>query len=136
YRAGWPSASTAVDAPYYHTVADTPDKVDLPRLCATVDAFDALLDELPEASEPDPSLWQGHADGRGDLVVRVTDTHGAPRADARVEVTVFKDGFFPVATQQGTTDRQGHFRTAIPPGSFVHVTAGLSYPLAEAIFGL
>ena len=31
YRNGVPTASTAVDSPWYHTIEDTPDKVDLRR---------------------------------------------------------------------------------------------------------
>jgi len=129
YRAGWPSAATAVDSPYYHTVGDTPDKVDLARLAAAVDAFDAAIDAILEhpPAEPDPSL----------LHLRVTSL--AQRLDIRVDhdapvdVTVFKDGFFPIATLHAKAD---HAVFDIPAGSFVHVSAGAPYPLAEAMVDL
>ena len=38
YRGGTPAVSTAVDFPYYHTVKDTPDTVDLPLL-ASIDRW-------------------------------------------------------------------------------------------------
>src|SRR5262249_20388320 len=95
YRAGWPAVATAVDAPYYHTIADTPDKVDLGRLAAAVDGFDAAVEALldhPPSVEPDPALLRLRA---------ATATHRLDirlDRDAPVDITVFKDGFFPVAT--------------------------------------
>ena len=52
YRSGVPTASTAVDSPYYHTTADTPDKVDVPLLADTVDAFDRAIDTLLAGDPP------------------------------------------------------------------------------------
>jgi hypothetical protein len=133
YRAGWPSVATAVDAPYYHTAADTPDKVDLARLAAAVDAFDAAIDgilEHPPAAEPDPSLLQLRASAAPErLEIRLD-------REAPIDVTIFKDGFFPVATLHATTDRAGHVALDVPAGSFAHVSAGAPYPLAEAMVDL
>ena len=63
YRAGAPAVATAVDAPWYHTADDTPDKVDLARLETTVLTFDRAIDRLMSApaerfAARDPALWQ------------------------------------------------------------------------------
>src|SRR5262249_51645614 len=63
YRTGSPAIATAVDAPYYHTCEDTPDKVDIQRLEDTVLAFDRALDLLMTVpaerfSARDPALWR------------------------------------------------------------------------------
>jgi Zn-dependent M28 family amino/carboxypeptidase len=134
YRAGWPAAATAVDSPYYHTAADTPDKVDLERLAAVVDGFDTAIDDLMEhapAAEPDSSLWRLRAEAAHQHLNIDVDHPNAP-----VEITVFKDGFFPVATLRGTTDHEGHLSIDLPAGSFAHVRAGAPYPLAEAMVSL
>ncbi|MCU1280264.1 MAG: putative cell wall-binding domain, partial [bacterium] len=108
YRAGTPAIATAVDAPYYHTVEDTPDKVDLARLEETVLAFDRALDRLMSAAPDrfgarDPALWRAEVALQrrdGDLIVgvRVTDAAGRAQAGALVEAVLFEDDFFARAT--------------------------------------
>jgi hypothetical protein len=150
YRGGTPSVATAVDAPYYHTVEDTPDKVDLERLEETVLAFDRALDALmtapPERFAPrDPALWRTElrpfVDGR-DLVIeaRVRDGAGRPRA-AELAATLFHDDFFERATVAARADAAGaaelRFAGEAASGDgaprFVHVTAGERYPLVESV---
>ena len=131
YRAGWPSAATAVDAPYYHTAADMPDKVDLPRLAQAVDGFDAAIDDLMKrsndlanSSEPDPALEP--------LTVEVAPGAITARAEGPIEITVFKDGFFPIAAAHG----EGEVTLATQSGTFAHVSAGAPYPRAESVVNL
>jgi hypothetical protein len=156
YRSGIPTASTAADSSYYHTIADTPDKVDLPPLAAAVDAFDralSQLDVLDSASlaGPDPKLWRAEVSlaprTSADpllLEIALSDGAGAPQAGSQVTAQLMVDDFFGVATQSGVSDAQGHaslqFAAAdINQGSggrFVHITAGPTYPLVEKIIAL
>jgi hypothetical protein len=151
YRHGTPAVATAVDSPYYHTIEDTPDKVDLDRLSHTIDGFDQALDRLlreaPDRFAPrDPALWRADLNARfldDDLRVEATvrDASARARTGVRVEAVLFRDDFFEVATQTATSDDWGrvvmHFhdvRGALTPGSsYVHVTAGERYPLVESI---
>jgi hypothetical protein len=124
YRAGWPSVATAVDSPYYHTAADTPDKVDLPRLAQVVDGFDAALDEIGSSDEPDPALEP--------LAVELQPGRLTARASGPIDVTIFKDGFFPIAVRHG----QGELTIDTAAGTFAHVSAGAPYPRAESVVNL
>src|SRR5262249_2410493 len=143
YRAGLPTASTAVNAPYYHTTRDTPDKVDMDRLAATVDAFDRALDALasqdPDAFKPhDSALWRVHAGASpGGTTVRVTDADGVPQAGAQVQATLLENGFFAAGSAEGQTDTAGnavlHLDRLGGQGQIVHISCGRSYPLAEAL---
>lgn len=151
YRSGTPAVATAVDAPYYHTAEDTPDKVDLARLEETVLHFDRALDKLmavpPERfAARDPALW--HSDVEiarhgGELVVAVTvrDGGGRPRAGAAVEAVLFEDDFFALATHRAQSDDRGTARfrfaaTAGGPRQFVHVSAGAGWPLVESVHAI
>ena len=63
YRNGVPTASTAVDSPWYHTVEDTPDKVDTTIEAQDVDDFDKALglllhDDTSRFAGLDDKLWQ------------------------------------------------------------------------------
>jgi hypothetical protein len=154
YRHGTPSVATAVDSPYYHTVEDTPDKVDLERLSHTIDGFDQALDRLlreaPERFAPrDPSLWRADVQARfldDDLRVEVLvrDASARARSGVRVEVVLFHDDFFEVATECATSDDYGRVvvlfrevRGLLQLGSrYLHVTAGERYPLVESIVSL
>ncbi len=150
YRSGIPSLSTAVDAPYYHTVEDTPDKVDLARLDATLAGFDHLLDRLlaepsQSFSPRDPGLWRLEVNARaeaGALVVeaRVRDASGVPRPTAAVHASLLHDHFFELHRQSAVTDMQGRVTMMFPQGELgtriLHVTAGLRYPLCEALVSL
>jgi hypothetical protein len=153
YRDGVPTASTAVDAPYYHTVEDTPDKVDVPALSAAADDFDRALVKL--AAEPperfaglDDKLWTATVTARPRAVgealtveVAVQDAFGQPQAAAPVGASLLYDDFFEAAHLETITDGSGAARfdfaaadTARGQGDrWVHVTAGPTYPLVEKI---
>jgi len=149
YRAGTPSVSTAVDSPYYHTEADTPDKVDLARLAETVTLFDRAIDRLlaepPERfAAHDPALWRAELSARmggGRLIVDVAIASGAgsPRAGAAVEAVLFHDHFFESASGHARTDGAGRATLELACDAelrgprFVHVTAGERWPLVEAV---
>jgi hypothetical protein len=146
YRSGTPAVATAGDAPYYHTVEDTPDKVDLARLAELVDAFDRAIDRLsvePAACfrERDPMLWNlrvelAHGDGlRAEVVV--TDAAGLPQAGASVEATLLVDHFFAEAVAHALTDGRGRagFRFTPVGGAprALHLSAGCGYPRCELL---
>ncbi|HEX9104131.1 MAG TPA: M28 family peptidase, partial [Polyangia bacterium] len=151
YRAGTPAVATAVDAPYYHTEGDTPDKVDLARLEEMVLGFDRALDRLltvaPERfGVRDPALWQAavEVDVRGeDLVVSVVvrDVAGRAQADAVVDGVLFDDDFFERQSVRVKSDAAGAARLVFAGGArrpddpprFVHVAAGARWPLVEAV---
>jgi hypothetical protein len=153
YRHGTPTVSTAVTNPYYHTMMDTPDKVDFQLLVDSTDAFDAVIDNLGKL-EPadlamrDPQLWTADvtttpgASFSVDVIVR--DAGGTPQANALVSASAMHDDFILTAEVNGTTDANGHVVLQLPPtaqsaGSgnrFVHVTAGPVYPLVEQIIAL
>lgn len=153
YRHGTPALSTAVDSPYYHTVEDTTDKVDLERLVATVEGFDALITQLDGSDAirtvaRDPQLWRAEVTATevGDgllLEVRVTDGHGVAQPGAVVEATLLVDDFFEWAIARGVVDVDGIARVrlddvgrAAPPRRFLHVTAGSTYPRVERVISL
>jgi hypothetical protein len=154
YRGGTPAVSTAVDSPFYHTVEDTPDKVDLPRLEETVLAFDRALDSLlletPERfGARDPALWSAEVSARpsaDELVVEVEvrNAGGEPQRGAQVEAVLLYDHFFEAATRSVRSDGEGRARLVFsaaewlerPAPRFVHVTAGVRYPLVETVVAL
>jgi hypothetical protein len=149
YRAGTAAVATAVEAPWYHTVEDTPDKVDLARLVETVIGFDRLIDVLMAAGAGerlrarDVALWRLDVATRRDgdelvVEVRTRDWGGRPCVDARISVTLFHDDFFASAEAETRSDGDGtarlRFGAALQRGErrFVHVTAGDRFPRAEA----
>ncbi|HUS28714.1 MAG TPA: M28 family peptidase [Kofleriaceae bacterium] len=146
YRGGTPTASTAVTNPYYHTVKDTPDKVDLALLVESTDAFDAAIDNLGKLTPEDfavadPQLWTAEVAVTGTTVdVTVKTGSGAPGANAKVEAAVMHDDFMLDGEVNATTDASGHVTLTIPASTgakrFLHVTAGPVYPLAETIIAL
>jgi hypothetical protein len=151
YRSGAPSMATAVDAPFYHTVEDTPDKVDLARLEETVLAFDRAIDRLmtmpaERFAAHDPALWHAtaHVTRRDDdviVAVQVRDGAGQPQAHATVDVVLFEDDFFEQAAARALTDGDGTATLrlrgcgAAPPDQrrFLHVSAGPRWPLVELV---
>jgi aminopeptidase YwaD len=153
YRSGVPTVSTAVTGPYYHTVEDTPDKVDLQLLADSTDGFDAALDALMSA-EPsafaavDDRLWTAAVTlGAGDpLTVEATvaDGDGALQAGVPAHAALLYDDFFVAAEADALTDGGGRAQFQFPAavaqmGSgnrFVHVTAGPRYPMVEKILAL
>jgi Zn-dependent M28 family amino/carboxypeptidase len=147
YRGGTPTVTTAVTNPYYHTVMDTPDKVDLQLLVDSTDAFDAALDNIgkltpADLAVADPALWTAQVTttaSTADLTVK--DGSGAPQAGAHVVASVMHDDFMLDAVVEGTTDASGHVTLQVPPATgsgnrFLHVTAGPIYPLVEQIIAL
>jgi hypothetical protein len=149
YRSGAPAVATAVDAPYYHTAGDTPERVDLPRLEETVLAFDRALDQLMTVPAErfgvrDPALWRADVELRrdGDALVAevsVRDGGGRAQAAAAVEAVLFADDFFEVATARAATDGSGAVTLRLPAPvdreqrHFLHVSAGARWPLVEVV---
>jgi len=156
YRNGVPTASTAVDSPWYHTIEDTPDKVDLTAEAQDVDDFDKALGLLL-ADEPsmfaglDPKLWQAAvtAEPRGDadplvVDVAVSDAAGAPQANAPVDAVLLVDDFFTAATAHAVADASGRVTFTFDAGQatmgngnrYVHVSSGPTFPYVEQILPL
>lgn len=156
YRNGVPTATTAVDSTYYHTTADTPDKVDPVFLATAVDEFDRAVDGLLQigptcCADVDPDLWkasvtaQARTDGQP-LVVEatITDANGKAQASTSVDAILLYDDFFAAGSVKGTTDGAGHVLLTFPADQvdigktkrFVHVTAGADFPLVEAILAI
>ncbi|MBY0279319.1 M28 family peptidase [Candidatus Binatia bacterium] len=150
YWYGLQGFSTASDSPYYHTVEDTPDKIDTAFLADAILHFEAaldLVDLVPPAALDvhDPAVWKivpttrGGASGDLDVTVLVTDASGTPQPAASVKLWLDVDDFTRVFRAQGVADASGQARFAIPAtalaqGSgdrWIHVTAGVTHPLAE-----
>ncbi|HEY0250252.1 MAG TPA: M28 family peptidase, partial [Kofleriaceae bacterium] len=147
YRGGTPAVTTAVDFPYYHTMKDTPETVDLKLLGSSVDAFDAAISNI-DALTPadmmvqDQQLWNADVTlattGIG-ATVKVTDATGAPQANAIVKGSYLVDDFTLAERATAMTDANGMATLSIMstdkshPNNFLHVTAGPSYPLVEKI---
>lgn len=153
YRGGTPTASTAVTNPYYHTMKDTPETVDLPFLVASTDAFDIAIDNIgkltpADLAVPDPQLWTAEvtrtAGATVDITVTVRDGAGALKAGAIVEAAALHDDFLLSAETTATTDDSGVAHLQLPASvltdgtgnRFLHVTAGPVYPLVEKIEAL
>jgi hypothetical protein len=143
-----------VNYPYYHTVKDTPDKVDTTFLAQVVDQLDGtvgrLLADPPQGFRGlDDKLWRAavidrpHSPGTALTVdVTVTSADGTPQAAAKVDGVILTDDFFPAAAVHGTTDAMGKATLVFPAGLFeqggsgnryLHVTAGPTYPLVEQV---
>jgi hypothetical protein len=153
YRGGTPTVSTAVTNPYYHTVKDTPDKVDLQLLVESTDAFDAAVDNIcklepADLAMPDHALWTAQvttAPGASLTIdVTVRDSSGGMPAGAIVSASALHDDFMLSAEVEGVTDASGHAVLTLPGAvltdgagkRFLHVTAGPMYPLVEQIVAL
>jgi Zn-dependent M28 family amino/carboxypeptidase len=156
YRNGVPTATTASQSPWYHTIKDTPDKVNTDTLAQVVDAFDVAIDLLMK-DEPsafagqDPKVWeatltpQPRAAGAPLIVdVAITNSVAAAQAGANVDATLMVDDFFPTSSQHAMTGADGHVQFTFPASAvdtgtsnrFVHVTAGPQYPFVEQILPL
>ena len=150
YRGGTPTATTAVTNPYYHTIKDTPEAVDLQLLADSTDAFDAAIGYLGKLAPADfavldPHLWTADVTLNGSTVdVIVRDANGAPQPNAKVRATALRDDFFLSGEANGTSDASGHVQLQLPASAltdgagnrFIHVTAGPVYPLVEKIIAL
>jgi Zn-dependent M28 family amino/carboxypeptidase len=151
YRGGTPAVSTAVTNPYYHTMNDTPDKVDLDLLVNSTDAFDTAVDLLGELTPDDfavadPELWTADVvtaqnGDMLDLTVTVRDGAGALQPDARVDAAALHDDFMLTDLTTAMTDASGVAHLQLPASiatagagnRFLHITAGPTYPLVEKI---
>ena len=158
YRSGVPTASTAVNGPFYHTTEDTPDKVNLGFLSQLVVLFDAAIDGVARTgptccSAPDAEIWHaaltlGARAPTEPIVVTavVTDSTGAPQANASASATLLYDDFFPAGSiLTATTDATGTATFTFPADvaaqgtgqgtgtRWVDVTAGPTFPLCEAL---
>ncbi|HEY6035277.1 MAG TPA: M28 family peptidase, partial [Kofleriaceae bacterium] len=148
YRSGTPTVTTAVTNPYYHTMKDTPETVDLPLLGQSIDGFDDAITNIDKLAMDDldvkdPTLWQADAtlstSGPISASVVVKDASGAPQANAIVKLSYLTDDFTLAERATGTTDANGMATVTLTtsdrsaPNSFVHVTAGPMYPLVEKI---
>ena len=147
YRAGVPTASTASDSPWYHTVQDTPDKVDTVGLAGAADAFDVAIDLLTDTSAAslagrDPALWRASSviapRAAGAPVVAditITDATDVPQPGATVTAALLADDFFLVGEVAGTTDGAGKVHLTLPTTdrpAWLHVTSGPTWPIVEA----
>jgi hypothetical protein len=154
YRWGIPGTSTACDSPWYHTRADTPDKVDLAFLARAALRWRRMIANLDSAAAetllaPDPHLWTleiGTTQSSAGLLleVRARRPGGDPAAGAQVQVWLDVDDFTRAFRADVRTDASGVARVTVPGdalqrgggGKYVHVTAGESWPLVERILPL
>lgn len=154
YRWGMPGASTACDTPWYHTTADTPDKVDLQFLARAAARWRravAAIDAMPEEAfaARDPHLWAlaavtTHVPAGLRLEMRATRGDGTPAAGARIEAWIDVDDFTRVFRASLRADETGAASLLLPcealrrggPGRYLHVTAGESWPLVERVLPL
>lgn len=153
YRGGLATVTTAVTNPYYHTVMDTPDKVDLQLLAESSDAFDdaiTYLLELPpeEFTIHDPEVWTAAVTttpgGMFTVHAQIAKGDGTPAANAVATATITHDDFSLSAAMTATTDGAGMATFVFPASAatmgagnrFLHVTAGPTYPLVEKIVAL
>ena len=151
YRWGIPGASTACDTPWYHTVADTPDKVDVAFLARATARWRRALAIL-DATDPDalaardPHLWDLRATVRRDpsgvaVQARAFRPDGTPAVNGRIEIWLDVDDFTRVFRTSLLADADGSASTTIPRdavergwgGRYVHITAGEAWPLVECI---
>ncbi len=154
YRWGMQGATTACDSPWYHTTADTPDKVDVSFLARAtarwrrvVAAVDSAADD--EFAARDPHLWTLEVESRqtpDGLVIhaRAGLPGGAPAAWAQVGVWLDVDDFTRAFRTSARADASGAASLTIPQAAlrlgsgrrYVHITAGESWPMAERILAL
>ena len=147
YRGGTPAVSTAVDYPYYHTVRDTPDTVDLQLLANSTDGFDDAISNIDKLAAADlevadPQLWTTSAvlapTGIG-AQVTIKDGAGVPQAGITVKSSYLVDDFTLADRGEVVTDANGVATVMVQstdrshPNNFLHVTAGPNYPLVETI---
>ena len=155
YRSGAPAVATAVDAPYYHTAGDTPDKVDLARLEETVVAFDRAIDCLMTAPAErfavrDPALWrldvdvdvEAAADRRDDASSSASScatpaaSRNAPPPSKWCSSRTTSSPS-PPSTPSATATDARTLRLPAAAGRdgrrFLHVSAGARWPLAEVV---
>lgn len=154
YWGGIQGLTTACDAPYYHTTADTPDKVDVPFLAGAVGLFEGLLGELDaltdaELGSRDREVWEAAvalapAGADTDVTVSVRNGHGDLQADVTVWLSVYVDGFTRSHRAEERTDPLGEAVFRVPAASleagqgdrWLSVRAGDRWPLCETLVPL
>lgn len=154
YWYGLQGVSTACDTPWYHTVEDTPEKIDTAFLAKTAGNFVAALEALDGADPSafttrDPHLWTLEAKTSADAAGLAVDVVAAtakkvPAAGADVRVWVDVDDFTRAFVTGVTADADGKAHVVVPAsalgagagGRWLHVTAGDAYPSAEQIVAL
>jgi hypothetical protein len=152
YWHGLQGLTTYCETDYYHTVEDTPDKVDTEFLArVTLALYDALgvLDDEPVQSFRvhdekvwDPTITTAAVPGAGlDVTVVARDVDGVAQPGAAVQISVHVDDFTRVFEQAATADASGTATVRVPAdalaagqgGRWMHVTAGRTFPLAERV---
>lgn len=152
YWTGIQGTTTICDSPYYHTEADTPEKVDKAFLSDGVAHLVKLLDALDESpiasfDKLDDQLWNPDVamtkEPNGDIIVKVTaqDSAGLAKASANVRVWLDVDDFSRVSDTRVVADASGKTSVTIPAAAlakgagarWIHVTVGEKFPLAERI---
>jgi hypothetical protein len=153
YRYGLQGVSTMAGSPFYHTTADTPDKVDVSMLAGVTTHIEAALDELDKSVPAsfdvhDPKLWKpaittSFSADRRSLVVNVVvkDDAGNAQPGATVDAWVDVDDFTRFARQTATADASGAAQLTFQldasvttsASSWLHVTTGKAYPLSESV---
>lgn len=155
YWFGLQGVTTYCSTDYYHTVEDTPDKVDLPFLAEAAMAIERMTstyDMYPAATfhKKDDKVWTPSIvttpQGNGDLLVDVTalDLDGAAQPGAAVSVWVDVDDFTRAFRQNVKADGNGNVKVTVPKAAlaagkgerWLHVTAGKTYPLSERLSAL
>jgi hypothetical protein len=152
YWSGLQGATTFCDSPYYHTTADTPDKVDTAFLAQAAMGIERMTESFDDFAlatfhKHDAKLWsptvQTTTLASGDLQVDVTalDADGLTQAAAQVRVWVDVDDFTRAFKVEVKADGQGKAQVIVPKpaltqgqgGRWLHVTAGQTYPLSERL---
>ncbi|HEU4410246.1 MAG TPA: M28 family peptidase [Polyangiaceae bacterium] len=152
YWYGLQGLTTYCETDYYHTTADTPDKIDTEFLARGVGALLGTmraLDDEPVQSFGvlDPQLWNATLisapapGGALDVTVTAKDSAGVLQPGAKVRVWVDVDDFTRVFDQNVVADAGGVATVRVPASAlaagegkrWLHATAGVTYPLSERI---
>jgi aminopeptidase YwaD len=153
YRFGLQGTSTFAESPFYHTNADTPDKVDAALLAGVTTHIEAALDVLDKSVPAsfdihDPKLWKPAittslgADHKSVVVnVVVKDDAGNVQPGATVDGWIDIDDFIRFGGQTAVADPSGTAQLTFSlddsvtanASSWLHVTTGKTYPLSESV---
>src|SRR6266404_2255998 len=127
YRWGMQGATTACDSPWYHTIADKPDKVDVSFLARATARWRRVVAAVDSAGDDEfaaraPHLWTLEVESRQTpegLVIhaRAGLPGGAPAAWAQVGVSLDVDDFTRVFRTSARADASGAASLTIPEGA-------------------